>query len=102
MGVAYLASAPKSNAAYAAMLAAQGDVKQHGALPVPLVMRNAPTPLMKGLGYGKGYAYAHDQPGNVVEQQHRPTELEGRRYYQPGENGFEKTIREWLERARRK
>ncbi len=102
MGVAYLASAPKSNAAYAAMLAALADVKEHGALPVPLCMRNAPTRLMKELGYGKGYEYAHDQPGNVVAQQHRPEALEGQRYYEPGENGFEKTIREWLERVRKK
>jgi putative ATPase len=102
MGVAYLASAPKSNAAYAAMNRAADDVRTHGALPVPLVVRNAPTPLMKTLGYGAGYRYAHDEPGNVVAQQHRPERLEGRTYYEPTENGFEKTIREWLERARNK
>ena len=102
MGVAYLAAAPKSNAAYAAMNAALADVKAHGALPVPLVVRNAPTPLMKQLGYGKGYEYAHDHEGNVVRQQHRPDALEGRRYYEPGENGFEKIIRERLEEIRKK
>jgi putative ATPase len=101
MGVAYLASAPKSNAAYAGMLGALADVKQHGALAVPLVVRNAPTPLMKSLGYGKDYRYAHDQLGNVVAQQHRPRELEGKTYYEPTENGFEKTIREWLAHARK-
>ena len=100
MGVAYLAAAPKSNAAYAAMNAALEDVKQHGALPVPLVVRNAPTPLMKELGYGKGYEYAHAHEGNVVQQQHRPDVLEGRRYYEPTENGFERTIRERLDRLR--
>jgi putative ATPase len=102
MGVAYLATAPKSNAAYAAMNEALGDVKTHGALPVPLVMRNAPTPLMKEIGYGKGYEYAHAHEGNVVNQQHRPEKLEGRTYYQPSENGFEKTIRERLEKIRKK
>ncbi|MGH7857174.1 MAG: replication-associated recombination protein A, partial [Candidatus Binatia bacterium] len=101
MGVAYLASAPKSNAAYAAMTLALEDVKAHGTLPVPMVIRNAPTPLMKELGYGKGYRYAHDEEGNVVVQQHRPDELEGRRYYEPGENGFERQIREWLSRVRK-
>jgi len=102
MGVAYLATAPKSNAAYAAMNDALADVKAHGALPVPLVMRNAPTPLMKDLGYGKDYAYAHAHEGNVVKQQHRPETLEGRTYYEPTENGFEKTIRERLEKIREK
>jgi putative ATPase len=101
MGVAYLATAPKSNAAYAAMNQALADVKSHGALPVPLVMRNAPTPLMESLGYGKGYEYAHGHEGNVVRQQHRPESLEGRTYYEPTENGFEKVIRERLERIRR-
>ncbi len=102
MGVAYLATAPKSNAAYAAMNAAAADVEAHGALPVPLVVRNAPTPLLKELGYGKGYQYAHEHEGNVVRQQHRPDAIEGRRYYEPTENGFEKTIRERLEKIRGK
>ncbi|MET0153308.1 MAG: replication-associated recombination protein A [Candidatus Binatia bacterium] len=102
MGVAYLATAPKSNAAYAAMNEALADVKSHGALPVPLVMRNAPTPLLEDVGYGKGYEYAHSHEGNVVRQQHRPESLEGRPYYEPTENGFEKLIRERLERIRRR
>ena len=59
------------------------------------------TPLMKGLGYGKGYEYAHEHEENVVRQQHRPAVLEGRKYYDPTDNGFEKTIRERLERVRK-
>jgi len=102
MGVAYLAAAPKSNAAYAAMNRALADVKAHGALPVPLVVRNAPTRLMKDLGYGKGYEYAHEHEGNVVRQQHRPEPLEGHVYYEPTENGAEKAIGERLERIRRR
>jgi putative ATPase len=102
MGVSYLATAPKSNASYAAMNAALADVKAHGALPVPLVMRNAPTPLMKELGYGSGYQYAHEHEESALRQQHRPDPLEGRRYYEPTESGFERTIRERLERIRRK
>src|SRR5204862_4645152 len=66
----YLASAPKSNASYKAMLAAAKDVEDKGTLPVPLHLRNAPTPLMEKLGYGKEYRYAHDFPGQVVEQEH--------------------------------
>jgi putative ATPase len=98
--VTYLASAPKSNAAYKAMLAATEDVKQLGALPVPLHLRNAPTPLMKGLGYGRGYKYAHDYEGHVVEQQHLPDKIADRRYYEPSDIGEERAIKERLERAR--
>jgi putative ATPase len=79
----YLATAPKSNASYKAMLAAAEDVKQYGPLPVPLHLRNAPTKLMKGLGYGKGYQYAHDYEGAAVTQQHLPDALRERRYYLP-------------------
>lgn len=79
--VTYLATAPKSNASYKAMLAAAEDVKKYGPLPVPLHLRNAPTKLMKGLGYGKGYQYAHDYEGAAVEQQHLPDKLRERRYY---------------------
>jgi len=79
---------------------ALADVKAHGALPVPLLMRNAPTPLMKDLGYGKGYEYAHEHEANVVRQQHRPESLEGHAYYEPTENGVEKAIRERLARIR--
>ena len=79
----YLATAPKSNASYKAMLAAVEDVKKYGPLPVPLHLRNAPTKLMKGLGYGKGYQYAHDYEGAAITQQHLPDALRERRYYLP-------------------
>jgi putative ATPase len=97
----YLASAPKSNASYKAMLAASADVKQHGPLPVPLHLRNAPTPLMKHLGYGRGYRYAHDYEGHVVAQQHLPDELRDRRYYEPTDSGEERAIKQRVEHARR-
>jgi len=98
----YLASAPKSNASYKAMLAAADDIKKHGALPVPLHLRNAPTKLMKNLGYGRDYKYAHDYEGHVVEQQHLPDALRQRRYYEPSDSGGESEIRERLERWRTK
>ncbi len=90
----YLATAPKSNASYKALLAALGDVKKHGPLPVPLHLRNAPTKLMKELGYGKGYQYAHDYDGAAVSQHHLPDALRNRRYYQPSERGYERLIKE--------
>jgi len=90
----YLATAPKSNASYQAMLAALADVKQYGPLPVPLHLRNAPTKLMKGLGYGKGYRYAHEYEGAVIDQQHLPDALRERRYYLPSERGQEQRIKE--------
>jgi putative ATPase len=95
--VTYLASAPKSNASYKAMLAAADDVEAHGSLAVPLHLRNAPTPLMRKLGYGKDYKYAHDYEDQVVDQQHLPEELRNRRYYTPGESGYEKKLKERLE-----
>ena len=99
--VVYLATAPKSNASYKAMLAAAADVKEHGPLPVPLHLRNAPTGLMKGLGYGRGYKYDHDFPEHVVAQQHLPERLRDRRYYQPSDNGEEPVIAERLARWRK-
>jgi len=96
----YLATAPKSNASYKAMLAAQEDVKQHGPLPVPLHLRNAPTKLMKGLGYGKGYQYAHNYEDALSDQQHLPDVLRERRYYLPNERGQEKAIKERMEKRR--
>ena len=78
-----IATAPKSNASYKAMFAATEDVKEKGALPVPLHLRNAPTPLMEKLGYGKGYRYAHNFPDHIVDQEHLPEELKGRKYYSP-------------------
>jgi putative ATPase len=94
--VTYLASAPKSNASYKAMLAAAEDVQQHGALAVPLHLRNAPTPLMQDLGYGKDYKYAHNYDGHIVDQEHLPEEVRGKRYYAPSDSGHEKQIKERL------
>ncbi|MGE5305966.1 MAG: replication-associated recombination protein A [Alphaproteobacteria bacterium] len=103
--VTYLASAPKSNASYKAMLAAAKDVEEKGALPVPLHLRNAPTPLMEKLGYGKNYKYAHNYPDHVVEQEHLPKELAARKYYSPSQSGYEKQIEErlksWGERKKK-
>jgi len=96
----FLASCPKSNASYKAMLAATEDVRQRGPLPVPLHIRNAPTPLMKGLGYGRGYDYPHDHPDALVEQQYLPDALAGRRYYEPSDRGAEVAIGERLRNAR--
>lgn len=102
--VTYLASAPKSNAAYVAIGEAQTEVKQSGALPVPKHLRNAPTSLMKNLGYGKGYQYAHNEEDTVVTQKHLPEEIAGRQFYRPKESGYEKTIQErleWMESQRK-
>ena len=95
--VTYLATAPKSNASYKAMLAATQDVEEQGALPVPLHLRNAPTPMMQKLGYGKDYKYAHNYQDHIVEQEHLPKELLGRRYYTPSESGYEKEIKARLQ-----
>ena len=104
--VTYLATAPKSNASYRAMLAATLDVKEHGALPVPLHLRNAPTPLMQELGYGKDYRYAHDYESGIVGQEHLPKELLGKRYYAPSDSGYEKQIHErlraWTDKRKQK
>ena len=103
--VVYLATAPKSNALYAAYSAVQEDVARTRADPVPLHLRNAPTPLMKKIGYGKGYRYAHDYEGAQVEQQHLPDAIKDRTYYHPSERGYEKAVKERLdafEAARRK
>jgi putative ATPase len=90
----YLATAPKSNASFKAMLAAAKDVEDQGALPVPLHLRNAPTPLMEKLGYGKSYRYAHDFPEHIAPQEHLPEKLKEKKYYAPSDSGFEKTIKE--------
>jgi putative ATPase len=100
-GVTYLASAPKSNASYRAMNAARNDAREFGALPVPLHLRNAPTPLMRGLGYGAEYQYPHDYPDAIADQTYRPDQLEGKIYYLPNERGDEVRIREYLEQARK-
>jgi len=98
----YLACAPKSNAIYTALTEASRDVKKYGALPVPLVIRNAPTRLMKEIGYGKGYKYAHDYPDAVVDQQRLPEKLAGRVYYRPTDRGFEEEVRRRLSARRAK
>jgi len=90
--VTYLAAAPKSNALYAGYGEVKADVRKYGALPVPLHIRNAPTKLMKEIGYGKGYKYAHRFDDHIVEQEHLPERLKGRRYYHPSDQGFEKEI----------
>lgn len=100
--VTYLATAPKSNASYKAMLAAAEDVKTHGPLPVPLHLRNAPTKMMKRLGYGKGYQYAHSYEDTVVDQTHLPDKLKERRYYAPSERGQEKEIKERMKMRKKK
>lgn len=101
--VVYLACAPKSNAVYAAMGEAQADIERFGTLEVPLRLRNAPTRLMKGLGYGKGYRYAHDEPGAYAAgERYLPDELPDRRYYRPVPRGLEIKIGEALERLRNK
>jgi len=95
-GVTYLACAPKSNASYMAYLEALKDVREKGALAVPSHIRNAPTPLMKDMGYGKGYKYPHSF-GGYAEQVYMPEELQGKEYYKPTDNGFDKVVKERLE-----
>ncbi len=97
----YLATAPKSNAVYKALGQVQADVNKFGSLPVPLHIRNAPTRLMKELGYGKGYKYAHDHPDAVVEQEYLPSELRNRIYYHPTTRGYERTIKDRLDKWRK-
>ena len=98
----YLAYAPKSNALYKALSSAMVDARKFGSLPVPLHIRNAPTRLMKELGYGKGYKYAHDFDDHIVEQEHLPEKLRGRKYYIPTEQGFEAKVKRRFEEIRRK
>ncbi|MGN6192183.1 MAG: recombination factor protein RarA, partial [Rhodanobacteraceae bacterium] len=98
----YLAMAPKSNAAYVAYSAARSKVRETGTLDVPLHLRNAPTKLMKGLGYGKGYQYDPDIEGGIaLDQQCLPNALVGTEFYAPTANGIEAKIREKLETLRR-
>ncbi len=92
----YLASSPKSNAAYLAIGAALAAVKQFGDLPVPLHIRNAPTKLMKNMDYGKGYQYAHDYQKNFSPQEYLPAEVKGTTFYNPGKNAREEELRKWL------
>ena len=98
----YLATAPKSNALYRGYGAVREDVEKFQSLPVPLHIRNAPTKLMKGLGYGRGYRYAHDYPEALVSQEYLPEALKGRNYYRPTDRGCEKTVGERLAFWRKK
>lgn len=93
----YLATAPKSNAAYAAYNEAMATAREKGPLPTPLDIRNAPTQLMKNLGYGKQYQYDHDSEEGYLPQQYLPDELEGTQFYRPVERGFEREILKRLE-----
>ena len=94
----YLASSPKSNASYMAIGKAQQTVKAMGDLSVPLHIRNAPTKLMKDLGYGDGYGYAHDHTNNFIEQEFLPEEISGTTFYIPGKNPRENAMREFLKK----
>jgi putative ATPase len=96
----YLATAPKSNALYTGYATVQQDIQSMPALPVPMHLRNAPTGLMKGLGYGRGYKYPHHYPGSYVEATYLPENLQGRVYYEPVDEGYERVIGERLRQWR--
>ena len=96
--VVYLATAPKSNSLYQAYSRVQKDIQQGRNEPVPLHLRNPVTGLMRQEGYGRGYKFAHDYPGHFVKQQNLPTSLQGKRYYVPGDQGYEKEIADRLKR----
>ncbi len=98
----YLATAPKSNALYVAYHEVEKDVREASNMPVPLHIRNAPTSLMKDLGYGKEYKYPHDYPDHFVEEEYLPENLKGRAYYRPADLGFEREVKKRLEYWRRK
>jgi putative ATPase len=93
----YLATAPKSNASYMALQAALASARETPAAGVPMHIRNAPTKLMKDLGYHQGYKYAHDDPDAYIPQEYLPDELAGTRFYQPNNFGYEARIAERLE-----
>jgi putative ATPase len=97
----YLTLAEKSNAVYTAYNHAAADVRNEPEYPVPLHIRNAPTKLMKDLGYGDNYLYPHAYEGGMVKQDYLPEELKGRRYYKPTDRGYEKKLKEFMEKARR-
>jgi len=99
--VIYLATAPKSNSIYRASKTVRNRIKKSGSLSVPLHIRNAPTSLMKNLGYGKGYQYAHDTEDGLVEQNHLPPELEGTVFYQPTNRGYEAIVKDRLDKWRK-
>jgi len=92
----YLASSAKSNSATVAIGSAMSAVREHGDLPVPLHVRNAPTRLMKNLGYGKDYEYSHSYEGNFSNQEYLPKEISGTKFYDPGKNAREEELRKFL------
>lgn len=96
--VTYLASSAKSNAAYVAINEAQQEVQKTGDLPVPLHLRNAPTKLMKDIGYGADYKYSHDYQNNFSNQDYLPGDIAGTKFYEPGNNAREKEMREFLKK----
>jgi putative ATPase len=96
----YLATAPKSNSIYSAFGKVCEVIKKTGSLPVPFHIRNAPTQLMQDLGYGKDYKYAHHYQEGIVAQEHMPDKLKGQHFYFPTGRGFEKIIKERLEKWR--
>lgn len=98
----YLATAPKSNSLYVAYKKVQQDVQKGAEAPVPLHLRNAVTSTMKNIGYGKGYKYAHNYPGHIVNQQNLPDFLKDRKYYLPSDQGFEKQVAQRLSDWRQK
>jgi putative ATPase len=103
--VVYLATAPKSNSLYEAYSKVQQEIHKGTQESVPLHLRNPVTPLMKEMGYGEGYKYAHDYPDHFVEQQNLPKSLKGKRFYTPSQQGYEKQVDErmkgWWKRTER-
>jgi putative ATPase len=98
--VIYLATAPKSNSVYMVSKAVNKDIKKTGTLPVPMHLRNAPTKMMKELGYGKNYQYSHDSENALVAQEHLPAQLKGKIYYYPTNRGYESLVKKRLTKWR--
>ena len=96
----YLATAPKSNSIYAAFGKVKEVIKKTGSLPVPMHIRNAPTQLMKNMGYAKDYKYAHDYKHGFVPQDYLPEKIRGNLFYLPSERGYEKVIKQRLDKWR--
>jgi putative ATPase len=101
----YLATAPKSNSLYAAYSKVQEEIKKGASESVPVHLRNPVTPLMKEMGYGKDYKYAHDYPNHIVDQQHLPDSMKGKQFYTPGNLGYEKQVldrlKDWWQKKTR-